>query len=341
MFNKYVVGIEVNGKTAGSKAQKDINQFAEEIGYTPVKYTISGGRISQFIERWTFKKKLDKIPESSVVLLQYPLAGNLEPELLKYTEKRQDLNVILLIHDLDILRNSSNTSGQEIEKKLLHRVNKIIVHNSLMKKKLLEQFDNLDPDNMVELELFDYICDLPESDKKKPADKNIVVVAGNLSKKKSGYVYKLGKNVGGLTFHLYGINFIEEDAQNAVYHGSFQPEELPTKMEQGFGLVWDGGELQKCSGDFGEYLKYNNPHKLSLYIAAGMPVIVWSQSAVKLLVEKEHIGLVIDSVTDLEKRIAMLSDEEYQVMTRNAKRLSKKVRKGYFIKRALSEVEKD
>ncbi len=341
MLDRYVVGIEVNGKTAGNKAQKDINQIAEATGYMPVKYKISGRRIAQFLTKRNFWKKLDKIPANSMVLLQYPLAGNLEPKLLEYTERRQDLHLILLLHDVDILRSSNNIAVQNLERNLLHRASKIIVHNHAMKQEMMKRVHDLNPDDLVEMELFDYICNLPENAGKQAVDKNAIVVAGNLSKEKSGYVYKLGESAGNLTFHLYGINFVEAEAKNAVYHGSFQPEELPQKLEKGFGLVWDGGELQECSGSFGEYLKYNNPHKLSLYVAAGMPVIVWSKAAVRKLVERENIGLVIDSVTDLDSKIANLSDEEYRLMMQNAMRLGEKVRQGYFTKRVLSALEED
>ena len=116
-------------------------------------------------------------------------------------------------------------------------------------------------------------------------------------------------------------------------------EELPQKIERGFGLVWDGEELDCCSGKFGEYLKYNNPHKLSLYIAAGIPVIVWSKAAVKDFVEREKIGFVVDSVLNIEEQIVNLSDYEYCIMRENAKRLGIKVRQGYFTKRALTKLE--
>lgn len=55
--------------------------------------------------------------------------------------------------------------------------------------------------------------------------------------------------------------------------GSYMPEELPEKLEAKYGLVWDGLEITSCEGTFGQYLKYNNPHKFSLYMAAGIAVI--------------------------------------------------------------------
>ena len=56
--------------------------------------------------------------------------------------------------------------------------------------------------------------------------------------------------------------------------GSFLPDELPSALEGSFGLVWDGDSSKTCSGVFGEYLRYNNSHKASLYLASGFPIIV-------------------------------------------------------------------
>lgn len=339
MVDKFVLGIEVNGKTAGNKAQKDINQIAEENGYRAIKYRISGGRIQQFLSKFNFKQTMNRIPMNSSVLLQYPLAGKLEKKILEFVKERQDLFVIFLIHDLDILRNTDNEAAKIMEIELLQRADSIIVHNASMKEELLKRVDNLHKKRIAELDLFDYLCDCPEDESKLITNKNSIVIAGNLNKSKSGYVYNLSKSSTYLKYHLYGINFEGKESGNVVYHGSFQPEELPQKLERGFGLVWDGEELDCCSGNFGEYLKYNNPHKLSLYIAAGIPVIVWSKAAVRYFVEQEKIGFVIDSVLNIEEQIANLSDSEYYMMKQNAERLGKKVRQGYFTKRVLSVLE--
>lgn len=339
MVDKFVLGVDVNGKTAGNKAQKDINLIAGKNGYRVITYKISGGRIQQFLSKFNFKQAINKIPRESIVLLQYPLAGNLETKILQYVTERQDLFIILLIHDLDILRNPDNTLAKNIEIELLQRANSIIVHNASMKAELLKRVDNLYSKRIVELNLFDYLCDCKDDRSKLITNKTSIVIAGNLNKLKSGYVYKLGNSSTYLKYHLYGINYEGKESGNVVYHGALQPEELPQKIERGFGLVWDGEELDCCSGKFGEYLKYNNPHKLSLYIAAGIPVIVWSKAAVKDFVEREKIGFVVDSVLNIEEQIVNLSDYEYCIMRENAKRLGIKVRQGYFTKRALTKLE--
>ena len=74
--------------------------------------------------------------------------------------------------------------------------------------------------------------------------------------------------------------------KNVKYCGQYKPEELPEKLEGGFGLVWDGDDLGACTGVFGEYMKYNNPHKTSLYLASGLPVIIWEKAAMAKYIEK-------------------------------------------------------
>ena len=60
-------------------------------------------------------------------------------------------------------------------------------------------------------------------------------------------------------------------------------------MDQNFGLVWDGTSLDGCNGRYGEYLKFNNPHKTSLYLSCGIPVIIWKEAALADFVEEHKV----------------------------------------------------
>ena len=86
-------------------------------------------------------------------------------------------------------------------------------------------------------------------------------------------------------------------------------------------------------------MKYNNPHKLSLYIAAGLPVVVWRQAAIADFVETNNIGITIESLTDISKRIQTLSVSEYNEMAMAVKKLQKQVVSGSFTRRCLKIVE--
>lgn len=95
---------------------------------------------------------------------------------------------------------------------------------------------------------------------------------------KSRYIYEFGSlanKSSKLQINAYGNHFDQSKAEKALcYKGSFHPDVLPGILEGDFGLVWDGISAQSCIGNTGEYLKYNDPHKTSLYIASGIPVIV-------------------------------------------------------------------
>ncbi|UXZ08780.1 hypothetical protein F1B95_08005 [Clostridium perfringens] len=63
-----------------------------------------------------------------------------------------------------------------------------------------------------------------------------------------------------------------------IYKKSLSPKEIVEKIEGDFGLIWDGTSINICDGSFGEYTKFNTPHKLSMYIASEIPVIVWKEA---------------------------------------------------------------
>ena len=148
-------------------------------------------------------------------------------------------------------------------------------------------------EKMIELDIFDYLIGkegekIQERGKRKPGYS--CIIAGNLDKQKSAYVYELPKDIA---FDLYGPNYTGQAGGNICYHGSFPPAELPYELEGNFGLVWDGISVDTCAGVYGEYLKVNNPHKTSLYLASGIPVFIWKEAALAEFVEQERVGIKI------------------------------------------------
>lgn len=336
MPKKYVIGIEVDNKTAGGKAAKDVMQIAEEMGYSPVKYKVKGRRIRQNISKILFFSKLKKIQEGSIVLFQYPLSGRLEVAVADFYCRHPKYKLILLIHDLDILRSkkpSKDIANMEIQ--ILKRADAIICHNQEMRRALRTY--GVDENKCVNLEIFDYLYDLVPG-KAKNVNKK-VVIAGNLSENKSKYVYMLNK-IDRVDFDLYGINYDGTTYPNIHYFGAYGPEELPQKFNGGFGLVWDGDQLTTCSGNFGEYLRYNNPHKLSLYLAAGLPVIVWKESAVYSFVKEKKVGIGVDSLLEVPVILEKMTAPEIEEMMNRVSALSRELSIGTYTKLALNHAER-
>ena len=190
---------------------------------------------------------------------------------------------------------------------------------------------------IVCLGVFDYLCE--KKQQVKFFEKSIII-AGNLERRKSAYIEKLFE-LSPLKIYLYGHNYTEEPGKddNIIYRGAFSSRELPQILEGGFGLVWDGEQLETCSGVTGEYLKYNNPHKLSLYLAAGIPVIIWKEAAEASFVEEYGLGLTVSSLFEVNDILNDMKEETYNMYLQNVQVISEKVVKGYYTKRAIEEAE--
>jgi hypothetical protein len=110
---------------------------------------------------------------------------------------------------------------------------------------------------------------------------------------------------------------------------------LPAILEGKYGIVWDGSSAYTCRGTAGEYLRWNNPHKLSLYLAAGVPVVTWKEAAVTAFVEKNGIGITVDSLKELPEKLKSITDDQYAAMRRQAEQFHPLLTAGFYFNRAV------
>ena len=331
---------------AGSKAVEDVFSFAKELEYTPLYICQRAEdtgfvRLVQnqlgFLTDWI--KAFFSIEKNSVLLLQNPFKRKHLGRflILNFIKKVKKCTIISLIHDVEELRlayyrNFSTTEFQFMKKNSDY----FIVHNDIMKDYFISR--GFREESLVSLEIFDYAKKESKNDSKvRKAD---VVIAGNLEKQKSPYVYAL-KNLGNkIKVNLYGPNFEEDITDDYInYEGSFPSDEIPNIIDGKFGLVWDGSEINNCGGETGNYLRYNNPHKTSLYLVSNLPVIIWNKAAMAKFIEKENLGLTIASIEEIKDKVEALSSEDYNRILENTKKISERLSTGYYLKKALSECE--
>ena len=117
------------------------------------------------------------------------------------------------------------------------------------------------------------------------------------------------------------------------------PDELIKNLTGKYGLVWDGDSIETCSGGKGEYLKINNPHKLSLYLAVGLPVIIWDEAAEADFVLRENVGFTVRSLYELPGKMSDISDNNYEIMKKNAETVGARLRNGEYLTMALKKAE--
>ena len=128
------------------------------------------------------------------------------------------------------------------------------------------------------------------------------------------FLPELRRIVGpNLHISLYGVGLSDEVvlSDEICFKGTFSPDDL-TLLRGHYGLVWDGDSVSTCTGRIGEYLKINAPHKASLYIAAGIPLIVWRHSAIAPYVLEHHLGIAVDSLLELPERLSSIDLDQYK-----------------------------
>ena len=356
-MNYYVVETDKHKliqKTAGVKARQDVETIFKWNNFKKIEIPclIEGrenktrlGKIKAHYDVYMlWKNALKKIKKNDWIYIQFPLLEHtmLFSLLIKNLEKR-GIHTSIIIHDVEAIRFTLR-NDVPLSRKIRMRFeeissfkncSKIIVHNEKMKSFMHEKW-KIHKDKMDILGIFDYLVENYNEElleKRNLSRKGPVIIAGALSKHKAGYIYNLPENCN---FNLYGINFEREKASsNTNYVGAFNPEELIYNLQGSFGLVWDGDSSATCTGVY--YLKINNPHKTSMYLAAGIPVIIWEEAALANFIKKNHCGITIKSTDEIRNIIDNMLDEEYETLKANACKIGGKLRRGYFLKSAMKQ----
>lgn len=326
----------------GSKARTDISTILSRQGYAIRKIHCTtqeqaGWQSRQARDDW--EKAFASIAEGAVIFMQHPAPREtiLPGRLFEQMKREKHVRFIVLVHEVESLRRKYDSPYRQSEFETMLSIGDVfIVHNDVMRQFYIDQ--GIEERRVISLGIFDYLDSRENVGK---IFERSVTIAANLDLVKSPYLLKL-KQLSSVKIHLYGPNYSEEitaDADNIIYHGSLPTEVIPRRLDRGFGLVWDGDDIQTCSGGTGEYLKYNNPHKLSLYLSAGLPVIIWSQAAQAQFVREHKVGLGVDSLEELGEILEKMSEEQYESYVRNAEALSRKLKSGEFTKTALGRAE--
>ncbi len=308
-----------------SIVRKDNERILEQEGFSPLKFhhTKEGSVIVKIRRLNELAKLALSVKKNDTVVFHFPLLAKAYKVLLDMLQKKSVKTVALII-DIDGLRyNDDKLLQKELE--VLQLFTHIIAHNTSMKS-FLSQYINKGIISCIELFDYHYAGNVPVR-----SLSNQVCFAGNFEK--AAFANEL-KKVEGITFNLYGPMFNCNHQENVFYKGSFSASQLPLKLQGSFGLVWDGPSIETCDA----YLKFNNPHKLSLYISAGLPVIVWDKSALASFVVEKNIGIAISDLLSLKKIISQITPGEYAEIKSNIDSLAVQVKNGYHLRKVLEGI---
>lgn len=327
---KYLLNvIESEKMHSGSKAQDDIRFFLKRNGVLNIYID---GEMERF-EKYLFlnsllEKKFNTVKKDDSLIVQYPIyMGRFATSVLKKNLRKVSATKVAFVHDVKTLR--TNSSNEEIKKEIeFLSVFDIVIAHSHMMASWLKQHGLLSDIRI--LGPFDYVNDSPMMIPRKLRNnqKFEVVFAGNLGK--SSFLAKIDPK--NYQLNLYGINFSQKYKRDGIrYFGSFPPEVLPEKLEGNFGLVWDGDSIEESD----QYTKYNSPHKASLYLSMGLPIIVWNNSALAEFVIQNHCGIILKDLNHLNHIIDEVSMDDYMSLASNAKKIGHQMRIGFYTSHAL------
>lgn len=332
---------------ARTKARQDAEAIAVEAGYQPIAMCTPISAYGNLLKQAAmltscaldWARLSHRLRKGDMLLVQYPHFPFKSAPIARFfirRMQRRGCRFVALVHDLDSWRGLNGSAARYSDQRLLPVFDSVICHNVIMQRMLVKQ--GFAENVLIPLGLFDYLSSAPL--RERTLDKSIGI-AGNLAPEKCGYLYQLIKQRdAGYTLHLYGSGFAGNNSDMQIcYHGVCTPDEIPAQIEGAFGLVWDGIRTDTCAGSYGEYTRLNNPHKASLYLAAGMPVLIWKEAALAGTVVDEDAGIVIADLDALGEVLSDVSAERYAEMAANARRLGYGLREGARLKAALRQAE--
>ncbi|MDF7637637.1 sugar transferase [Leuconostocaceae bacterium ESL0958] len=309
------------------KAKADLADIAVSVGWQELALArYNDQRFEDSVRAAKIEEWLAPVQAGDIVLHQFPtyMSGTFELAFAQAVQAKQ-ARFALLTHDFEPLRVQRT---DPFEWQLAANADLLIGHSPAMARAF--QTAGVETPT-VTMTLFDYLGPIPTQS---PAFRPVVNYAGTWQKAPWLQSYQ------GPPLALFGNRPKKwrDVALPATVHwqGAFDPLAITNAFQAGYGLVWDADFDQRY---YQSYTKVNAPHKASLYLKAGLPLIVWSQSALAALVQQEQLGLVINSLADLPEAVQAVNETNYQSFQANAQAFQKKISQGAYTKAMLAAVQ--
>ncbi|MGP4116204.1 sugar transferase [Levilactobacillus zymae] len=322
---------------ATRQAKFDIATIGQSMGYRVVNlFRYNDLKESNQAVRSRIDGITEAIAAGDLLVYQYPSlnSGRFENFFVDRMHQRH-VKFVCLVHDVETLRDQRPPKWID-EVAYFNKCDVLIVHNHRMAAKLREMGVTTP---MVYQYLLDYLDDNHEPDRYVATPEDFqrgVVLAGNLMK--SRYIAHWDHATPITAFGNASPEVQEEFEANPQvdYQGKFYRWELIQRLPRTFGLAWDG---DTSIYRYDDYTRYNHPHKVSMYLSHGLPVIVWRDAAVAKLIVTNGLGIAIDSLADIDAAIQEISDRELAQMLANVNAFGYLIRDGWFTRQGLQAAE--
>ncbi|MEG1486119.1 beta-1,6-galactofuranosyltransferase [Lactococcus sp.] len=325
----------VSRRASGIIANKMAAQSISDVGFRklhyPRIYSAKLREVGKEARQEYLEALLNCVLPGDTVIVQYPLWTNnteFELEFINYLKSERQAKIVALVWDIVswLQDNRERDYTGDASLWMLNKYDLVISANPKMAKRLQKEGGVTSP--MIPMYLSDFVYSGPLA--QKHFKKEIYYVATGID---PAMIEEYPSN---LPINFIGPNNMVKDFPDYVrLLGPMDSNDIPHQLDGGFGLLYypqNGG--YKGMHRYGEF---NNPMKLSLYLASGLPVITLSNTAHAKWIKERGVGLVIDKLSDLDQAINAVSEEDYYKMLENIKPWQRAVSTGFFAKGAAVE----
>ncbi len=310
----YWMGDIVHG---GMKARRDCEEILRRSGRWGVFDTgtmkSKPARLARIVASLVW---LARQPRSTIFLVQYPMHGGRVQKLIGRLLFHR-FRVAVLLHDLYDL-----WEGKTPNHPLLSRAACVVSVGRL------QDFlgATLEDIPVSHLEPWDYLTASDfEPGRWDPAGP--ILFAGSLWPMKVSWLYRPDAHRPPLLLRGHGYDEAQNPQLGDTLAGPFTPENPAFDPSVGWGLVWDGAKLDSQISEK-DYERLNQPHKVSLYLACGLPLIVWSESYAAPWVLRHGCGIAVPSLAAIPEALAKVTPEEHRAMQDRSRECGEQVRRG-------------
>ncbi len=263
------------------------------------------------------------ISAGDIVICQFPTWNGLEFEraLVRHIKAYRG-RVIIFVHDLEAMMSESHRFMLQDTVRLYNEAEVLIVSSRRMGRFLMEQGIRTGMKFVIQ-EMWDYTTHLKS------------LGAGKLKRE----IHFAGNSDEFLFHNIWNYEvqlkvYSDQECQGDMVRrmGWMQSERLLMELsEGGFGLIWYGDENSY------RYLSMNNSRKLSICLAAGIPVIAPRGISNQSMIERNHLGVIVDTLSEAVEIVKNITEQEYQEFVSSVARFAPLLRNGNFTRKCLVE----
>ncbi|WP_251547630.1 hypothetical protein [Limosilactobacillus caecicola] len=264
------------------------------------------------------------LAKDDTVIMQFPASNNQrwDNRFIDHLNAYQ-ANIIILIQDLPSQRGRQDKQLLQEEIQLFNRADAVIAPSQQMLDFLIQ--NGLTITNTTTLELFDFPAQINSN--RKPAFQQTVNYWGPNPHQDDFRKWSSQE----VNLQIFAKPSDWGAHQNVTFTNHFVGQELADNLHNagGFGLLWETHPAWQRD------YTYNPTLALSVYLSAGLPVIVPANLSCVELIKANHLGVVVNSFAEIPKIVQKMSDDDYTSLLNAVDQYAVLIRNGWLTKRAL------